>query len=81
MNQIKKYPVVLILTIICIVFALATQVNDGMYDLFSFHSMPTYFWQYFSGTFMHGSKGATSWFLWVHLFLNLLMIIPFGILL
>lgn len=77
----KKYLVVLILTIICIVFALATQVNDGMYDLFSFHSMPTYFWQYFSGTFMLGSKGAPSWFLWVHLFLNLLMIIPFGILL
>lgn len=28
--------------------------------------------------FMHGSKGAPLWFLWVHLFMNYLMIIPFG---
>ena len=27
---------------------------------------------------MHGSKGAPLWFLWVHLFLNGLMILPFG---
>ena len=27
---------------------------------------------------MHGSKGAPLWFLWVHLFMNYLMIIPFG---
>lgn len=27
---------------------------------------------------MHGSKESPSWFLWVHLFMNLFMIIPFG---
>lgn len=30
------------------------------------------------GTLMHGSKGAPIWFLWVHLILNGLMILPFG---
>lgn len=27
---------------------------------------------------MHGSKGAPVWFLWVHLILNGLMVLPFG---
>ena len=30
------------------------------------------------GPLMHGSKGAPIWFLWVHLLLNGLMILPFG---
>ena len=49
-----------------------------MYDLLAFHSKPVYGWQYVSGTLMHGSKGAPIWFLWVHLLLNGLMILPFG---
>ena len=49
-----------------------------MYDLLAFHSKPVYTWQYVSGTLMHGSKGAPIWFLWVHLLLNGLMILPFG---
>lgn len=77
-NLIKKYPVVFVLTVVCLLFAIATSCNEVMYDLFAFHSKPIYFWQYFSGTFMHGSKGAPLWFLWVHLFMNYLMIIPFG---
>jgi len=49
-----------------------------MYDLLAFHSKPVYGWQYVSGTLMHGSKGTPIWFLWVHLLLNGLMILPFG---
>ena len=49
-----------------------------MYDLLAFHSKPVYGWQYVSGSLMHGSKGAPIWFLWVHLLLNGLMILPFG---
>ena len=77
-NLREKYPVVITLTLICLLFAIVTSFYEGMYDLFAFHSKPTYIWQYISGTFMHGSKGAPLWFLWVHLFLNYLMIIPFG---
>ena len=47
-------------------------------DLLAFHSKPVYGWQYASGALMHGSKGAPIWFLWVHLILNVLMILPFG---
>lgn len=77
-NALKKYPVVITLTAVCLFLAIVTSFYEEMYDLFAFHSKPIYFWQYFSGTFMHGSKGAPLWFLWVHLFMNYLMIIPFG---
>lgn len=77
-NIIKKYSVVTTLILICFVLAIVTSFYGKMYDLFSFHSNPTYIWQYISGTLMHGSKEAPIWFLWVHFILNCLMIIPFG---
>lgn len=77
-NIIKKYPVVFTIVMILLLFAIATSFCEEMYNLFSFHSKPVYIWQYFSGTFMHGGLEAPKWFLWVHLFLNCLMIIPFG---
>lgn len=79
---IKKYPVICSLLLICLIFALLTTINNSMYDLFAFHSKPKYFWQYFSGTFMHGIKGESNILLWIHFLLNFLfLIIPFGILL
>ena len=76
---LKAYPVVSTLTFICLFLGILTSIyGNAMYDLLAFHSKPVYYWQYMSGTLMHGSKGATLWFLWVHLFLNGLMILPFG---
>ena len=78
-NILKTYPVVSILTFICLFLGVLTSIyGDAIYDLLAFHSQPVYHWQYLSGTLMHGSKGAPLWFLWVHLFLNGLMILPFG---
>ena len=78
-NILKTYPVVSILTFICLFLGILTSIyGDAIYDLLAFHSQPVYYWQYLSGTLMHGSKGAPLWFLWVHLFLNGLMILPFG---
>ena len=78
-NILKTYPVVSTLTFICLLLgSLSSIYGDPMYDLLAFHSKPVYYWQYMSGTLMHGSKGAPLWFLWVHLFLNGLMILPFG---
>lgn len=78
-NILKTYPVVSILTFICLFLGILTSIyGDPIYDLLAFHSQPVYDWQYMSGTLMHGSKGAPLWFLWVHLFLNGLMILPFG---
>ena len=78
-NILKTYPVVSTLTFICLFLGILTSIyGDPMYDLLAFHSQPVYDWQYISGTLMHGSKGAPLWFLWVHLFLNGLMILPFG---
>lgn len=78
-NILKTYPVVITLTFICLLLGILTSIyGDAIYDLLAFHSKPVYYWQYMSGTLMHGSKGAPLWFLWVHLFLNGLMILPFG---
>ena len=78
-NILKTYPVVSILTFICLFLGILTSIyGDAIYDLLAFHSQPVYYWQYLSGTLMHGSKGAPLWFLWLHLFLNGLMILPFG---
>ena len=76
---LKTYPVVSTLTFICLFLGILTSIyGNAMYDLLAFHSKPVYYWQYMSGTLMHGSKGAPLWFLWLHLFLNGLMILPFG---
>ena len=76
---LKTYPVVSTLSLTCLLLGLLTSFyGDAMYDLLAFHSKPVYAWQYVSGTLMHGSKGAPVWFLWVHLLLNGLMILPFG---
>ena len=76
---IKIYPVVSILVVICLLLGILTTFwGSVMYDLFAFHSKPIYCWQYFSGTFMHGSKEAPVWFIWFHLVLNTLMLLPFG---
>ena len=78
-NILKTYPVVSTLTFICLLLGILTSIyGNAMYDLLAFHSKPVYYWQYMSGTLMHGSRGAPLWFLWVHLFLNGLMILPFG---
>ena len=78
-NILKTYPVVSTLTFICLLLGILTSIyGNAMYDLLAFHSKPVYYWQYMSGTLMHGSKGAPLWFLWLHLFLNGLMILPFG---
>ena len=76
---LTTYPVISTLALICLLLGLLTSFyGDAMYDLLAFHSKPVYGWQYVSGTLMHGSKGAPIWFLWVHLILNGLMILPFG---
>lgn len=78
-NILKTYPVVSTLTFICLLLGILTSIyGNAMYDLLAFHSKPVYYWQYMSGTLMHGSKGAPAWFLWVHLILNGLMVLPFG---
>ena len=63
-NILKTYPVVSILTIICLFLGILTSIyGDAIYDLLAFRSQPVYYWQYLSGTLMHGSKGAPLWFL------------------
>ena len=76
---LTTYPIISTIALVCFLLGLLTSFcGDPMYDLLAFHSKPVYGWQYVSGTLMHGSKGAPTWFLWFHLILNGLMILPFG---
>jgi len=54
-NILKTYPVVSTLTFICLLLGILTSIyGNAMYDLLAFHSKPVYYWQYMSGTLMHG---------------------------
>ena len=70
-NILKTYPVVSTLTFICLLLGILTSIYGKCYvrSYWPFIQNRFYYWQYMSGTLMHGSKGAPLWFLWVHLFL------------
>ena len=73
-----KHTVIIGLFVICLVFAIITTFNYSMFDLFAYSSNPTYFWQYFSGAIMHGSKLAPIGLIWFHLLANFNLIFNFG---
>ena len=74
----KKYPVIIILFIICLIFAILTSINYSMFDLFAYSDNPKYIWQLFSGAFMHGSKLAPIGLIWFHFIMNFILIFTFG---
>ena len=73
-----KCPVITSLFVICLIFAILSTFNYSMFDIFAYSSNPTYFWQYFSGAFMHGSKLASIGLIWFHLIANFNLIFNFG---
>lgn len=75
-----KYKFVLFIIIIsCIVVAVPSYFDMNIFELFASKSNPNYFWQYFSGTFTHMRSLTNNSFLFIHLGLNFLMIIPLGL--
>ena len=78
MKRLLRVPVVTVLCGICLLFGIISAINPKMYDWFSYYSPTRYPWQFFSGAFMHGQKEAPLWFLFVHMGMNFLMVIPFG---
>lgn len=78
MFSVKKNPLITVISAICIVLAILTTFDYSVYNYLQYCTKPKYIWQYLSGAFMHGNSEAPVWFLWVHLGMNLLMIIPLG---
>ncbi len=81
----KKYtPISFVLSVTCVFVSCLTVWNHNIWELLAYWSNPQYPWQYLSGAFVHGClifSESPVWFVWIHLFLNLLMILPLGILL
>lgn len=69
--------VTLILTITCVVVSVSTYLDNSLFDIMAFYAPPRFFWQYFSGVFEHQIE--PTWFLWVHLGLNLSMLLLLGL--
>lgn len=68
--------VTLIFAVTCVIVSVPTYFDNSLFNVMASWSQPQFFWQYFSGTFEHGIEPA--WFLWVHLVLNLSMLLLFG---
>ena len=75
-NKFQFAIVTLILAFTCFVVSVPTYFDNSLFNVMASWSQPQFFWQYFSGTFEHGIEPA--WFLWVHLSLNLSMLLLFG---
>lgn len=69
--------VVYIVCFISIVLSVLVFIKPELFDTLAMWTKPEHFWQYISGIFVHGAK--PRWFLWVHLGMNMLGLIPFGI--
>lgn len=72
-----EFPIVtFIFGLTCVIVSVSTYFDNSLFNIMASWSQPRFFWQYFSGTFEHGIQ--PSWFLWVHLTLNLSMLLLFG---
>jgi membrane associated rhomboid family serine protease len=76
---IKRIPyVILTITAICVVASIAVFIVPAWFDILCIKTSPEHIWQYASGIFIHGVN--PRWFMWMHLGMNLLALLPFGIL-
>lgn len=75
-----SYFVSLLLAMTCLVVMMMTINDVNKYNMFSLCFPAEYPWQYFSGIFVHGTPEFPIAASIAHLIFNLLLVIPFGIL-
>lgn len=88
-RQKYGFPIVtVVLLLTCSVITIPTYFNKELWYVFANQSKPFYFWQIFSGNFEHSIfpinsmwmlfDGNYSWFLWIHFFGNMSILLIFG---
>ncbi len=76
--RIKGFPVVtVVLAVISFVLSFVVWLMPELYDYLCIETRPQYFWQYFSGCFIHSVE--PRWSMWIHLGMNFMGLIPLGI--
>ena len=76
--KIKGFPVVTVtLTVISFVMSCTVWLVPTLFDYLCIETRPQYFWQYFSGCFIHNIE--PKWVMWVHMIMNFMGLVPFGI--
>lgn len=76
----KNFIVSILLGITCLIVITMTVNDVNKYNMFSLCFPVEYPWQYFSGIFVHGTPQFPIVASIAHLLFNMLLIIPFGIL-
>ncbi len=75
----KGFPfVTCFLAFMCLLVSVPTYFKPDLYNVLALWMPPTHIWQYITGIFEHGIE--PQWFLWVHLIMNLMGLLPFGVL-
>ena len=76
----RKFPLVTFtVAALCIIVTLSAIFEPRLFDIFSCWLHPQYIWQYVSGAFLHGGEGYGTAFCLAHLCANLLMFVPYSI--
>ncbi len=76
--KIEGFPfVIVILSVITFVMSCVVWVKPELYDCLCIETRPQYFWQYFSGCFIHSVN--PRWSMWIHMGMNFMGLIPLGI--
>lgn len=76
--KIKGFPVVTVtLTVISFVLSCIVWLEPALFDYLCIETRPQFFWQYFSGCFIHNIE--PKWVMWVHMIMNFMGLVPLGI--
>lgn len=76
--KIEGFPfVTVILSVITFVMSCVVWLEPELYDYLCIETRPQYFWQYFSGCFIHSVE--PRWSMWIHMGMNFMGFIPLGI--
>lgn len=76
--KIKGFPyVTVILAIFSFVASCVVWLKPELFDFLCIETRPKYFWQYFSGCFIHSVE--PRWSMWIHMGMNFMGLIPLGI--
>lgn len=76
--RIKGFPyITVILAIFSFVASCVVWLKPELFDFLCIETRPKYFWQYFSGCFIHSVE--PRWSMWIHMGMNFMGLIPLGI--
>ncbi len=76
--KIKGFPIVtVVLAVVSFILSFVVWLKPELFEYLCIETRPQYFWQYFSGCFIHSVN--PRWSMWIHIGMNFMGLIPLGI--